>query len=52
MEVIKFIQQFSNPFLDVFFSIVTNLGGQTIGIITSLILFWCIDNFLFHLIIY
>ena len=44
MEVIKFIQQFSNPFLDVFFSIITNLGGQTIGIITSLILFWCIDK--------
>lgn len=44
MEVIKFIQQFSNPSLDVFFSIITNLGGQTIGIITSLILFWCIDK--------
>ncbi|AIY84080.1 MAG: phosphatase PAP2 family protein [Clostridium baratii] len=44
MEVIKFIQQFSNPFLDVFFSIITNLGGQTIGVVTSLILFWCIDK--------
>lgn len=44
MELIKFIQQFSNPFLDVFFSIITNLGGQTIGIITSLFLFWCIDK--------
>lgn len=44
MEVIKFIQQFSNPFLDIFFSIITNLGGQTIGVVTSLILFWCIDK--------
>ena len=44
MEAIKFIQQFSNPFLDIFFSIITNLGGQTIGVVTSLILFWCIDK--------
>lgn len=44
METIKFIQQFSNPFLDIFFSIITNLGGQTIGVVTSLILFWCLDK--------
>lgn len=44
MEVIKFIQSFSNPFLDYFFSIITHVGGPTIGVIFSVILFWCINK--------
>ena len=44
MEVIKFIQSFSNPFLDYFFSIITHIGGATIGVIFSVILFWCINK--------
>ncbi|MEG1004235.1 MAG: phosphatase PAP2 family protein [Clostridium sp.] len=44
MEVIQFIQQFSSPSLDIFFSIITNLGGQTIGVVISLILFWCVNK--------
>lgn len=44
MEVIKYIQNFSNPSLDFFFSIITNLGGQTIGIVIAIILFWCINK--------
>ena len=44
METIQFIQQFSSPSLDMFFSIITNLGGQTIGVVISLILFWCVNK--------
>ncbi|MGG7178848.1 phosphatase PAP2 family protein [Clostridium paraputrificum] len=44
MEIIKFIQQFSNEFLDVFFTIVTYSGAQTLGIFVSIILFWCYDK--------
>lgn len=44
MEIIKFIQGFSNPFLDKFFSIITNLGGQSLGIFLSILFIWCIDK--------
>ncbi|GIM28491.1 membrane protein [Clostridium polyendosporum] len=44
MEIIKFLQSFSNPILDYFFLFITNLGGQTLGLIISLIFLWCIDK--------
>lgn len=44
MELIKFIQSFSNPILDYFFLFITSLGGQTLGLIISLIFLWCIDK--------
>lgn len=44
MNTIKFIQAFSNPILDNFFIIFTNLGGQTLGIIFSLYFLWFKDK--------
>ncbi|MGL5150290.1 MAG: phosphatase PAP2 family protein [Clostridium sp.] len=41
MDIIIFLQSLANPFLDVFFSIITNLGAQTLGIFVGIILFWC-----------
>ncbi|MGL5869127.1 phosphatase PAP2 family protein [Clostridium chrysemydis] len=39
MEVIQFIQSYANPSLDTFFKIITNLGGQTLGVILGIIFF-------------
>lgn len=36
-----FLQQFTSPFWDVFFTIITYLGAQTLGIFIGIILFWC-----------
>lgn len=44
MELIKYIQGFSNPFIDLIFNTITYLGGSTIGVILSLILFWCTNK--------
>lgn len=44
MEIIKFIQSFSNEFLDVFFLTVTALGGQTLGVLLGLYFYWCVDK--------
>lgn len=44
MEVIKFIQSFSNPFLDYFFTFITYIGGTVFGIAFSLFMFWCKDK--------
>lgn len=44
MELIKFIQQFSNPFLDVLFQLVTMIGEDTFFILVTAIIYWCIDK--------
>lgn len=44
MEVIQYIQGFANPFLDFFFSTITHIGGSTVGIIFSILLFWCVNK--------
>lgn len=44
MELIKFIQQFSNPFLDIFFQLVTMIGEDTFFILVTAIIYWCIDK--------
>jgi membrane-associated phospholipid phosphatase len=44
MELIRFIQQFSNPFLDVFFQLVTMIGEDTFFILVTAIMYWCIDK--------
>lgn len=44
MEIIKYIQSFSSPFLDMFFSFITHVGAQTLGIFLAILFFWCIDK--------
>ncbi|MFD3157869.1 phosphatase PAP2 family protein [Haloimpatiens sp. FM7330] len=44
MEIIKFIQSFSNSFLDSFFTGVTMLGEQYFTILFVLVVFWCVNK--------
>lgn len=41
MDTIIFLQKFASPFWDLFFTIITYLGAQTLGIFIGIILFWC-----------
>jgi len=43
-EIIKYIQRFSNPFLDKFFQGITMMGEQYFFIILTVIIFWCINK--------
>lgn len=52
METIKFIQSFSNEFLDMFFLTITTLGGQTLGVLLGLYFYWCVDKRLGYKIIF
>ncbi len=44
MEIIKFIQSFTSPFLDGFFQTVTMLGEEYFYIVILALVFWCIDK--------
>ncbi|MCX8128767.1 MAG: phosphatase PAP2 family protein [Clostridia bacterium] len=44
MEVIKFLQQFSNPILDRIFILFTMLGEDTFFIIVITFTFWCVNK--------
>lgn len=44
MEVLKFIQQIHNPFLDQVFINITKLGEQVFLILALGIIFWCINK--------
>lgn len=44
MEIIKFIQSFSNPFLDIIFQMITMLGEEKFLIIIMAIIYWCVDK--------
>ncbi|HWR61617.1 MAG TPA: phosphatase PAP2 family protein [Clostridia bacterium] len=44
MDIIRCIQQFSNPFLDVFFQLVTMIGEDVFFIFVTAIIYWCIDK--------
>ncbi len=43
-EIIQFIQSFSNPFLDIFFIIITNFGSAIFYLIMIPIFYWSIDK--------
>ncbi len=52
MQVIEFIQKFSNPFLDWFFRIITEAGDTIFFIVVGAILYWVFDKkFAFKLMI-
>ena len=44
MEIIKFIQSFTSPFLDGFFQTVTMLGEEYFYIVILALVFWCINK--------
>lgn len=44
MEAIKFIQLFSNPFLDLFFQAVTMIGEDAFIIVAITLIYWCVNK--------
>jgi len=44
IEILKFIQSTTLPFLDVFFQIVTMTGEESFYIIAAAIIFWCVNK--------
>ena len=44
MDLIRAIQYFSNPFLDMFFQLVTMIGEEIFFIFVTAIVYWCIDK--------
>jgi membrane-associated phospholipid phosphatase len=43
-EVIKFVQSFSNPFLDRLFQYITMMGEEYFFVIALTLIYWCIDK--------
>ena len=44
MQLLYMLESIRNPVLDVFFSIVTEFGGEAIFIGVAIVLFWCLDK--------
>lgn len=44
MEFLYFLESIRNPVLDVFFSVVTEFGGEALFIGVAIALFWCLDK--------
>lgn len=44
MEFLRFLEGLRLPFLDVFFSVVTHLGEETVFIVVGLLFFWCVNK--------
>lgn len=44
IEIIKFIQSITSPFLDLFFQIVTMTGEEYFYIFAAAIIFWCVNK--------
>ena len=44
MYIIKFLQSFSNPILDRFFTLITMMGEETFLILFIALIFWCINK--------
>ena len=44
MSFLYFLEGLRTPFLDKFFSAITNLGGETALLAMGLALFWCVDK--------
>ena len=44
MEFLYLLEGLRSPALDAFFSLVTELGGETLFLVTALVLFWCVDK--------
>ncbi len=44
MELLYFLEDLRTPLGDAFFSLVTQLGEETLFIVAGLLLFWCVDK--------
>ena len=44
MEFLRFLESIRVPFLDGFFSVVTEIGGETTLLVLGFLFFWCIDK--------
>ncbi len=44
MEFLRLLEGIRTPFLDTFFSTITQLGEETVIILVSLLFFWCINK--------
>ena len=44
LEFLKYLQEISNPFLDTFFILITNLGSETFFVLAITYTYWCIDK--------
>ena len=44
MELLRLIESFRTPFLDITFGIVTRLGEETVAIVIICAIFWCINK--------
>lgn len=44
MGFLRFLEGLRTPFFDLFFSLITHLGEETVFILMGLVFFWCIDK--------
>ena len=44
MEFLRFLESLRTPFLNELFSLITNLGSETVFMVFGLLIFWCIDK--------
>ena len=44
MNFLRFLEGLRNPFLDGFFSLITEIGGETVLLVLGFLFFWCIDK--------
>lgn len=44
MNFLYFLEGLRTPVLDTLFSVITELGGETLFLVTALVLFWCVDK--------
>ena len=45
MSFLYFLENLRNPVLDVFFSVITLLGEETLFMAVGMIVFWCVDKY-------
>lgn len=44
MNFLRFLESIRTPFLDWFFSLITEIGGETVLLVLGFAFFWCIDK--------
>ncbi len=44
MNFLRFLESLRTPFLDGFFSLITEIGGETVLLVLGFLFFWCIDK--------
>ncbi len=44
MQIIEWVQSFSNPFLDQFFIMITQFGEESLYVVLVTLIYWCIDK--------